>query len=157
MNESEIVIRSATKEDLKAIIEIENKSLSDPWTDTMFVSHFSSNSGITLVAVSDETVCGYINAYVVDGNVNDFDGECEIANVAVDPNYRRMHIAEKLIDSLFLLASDRFCSKFFLEVRDTNLPAQKLYEKNGFVVYGRRKNYYNNPREDAILMMREIK
>ena len=157
MNESEIVIRSATKEDLKAIIEIENKSFSDPWTDSMFVSHFSSNSGITLVSVSDETVCGYINAYVIDGNVDDFDGECEIANVAVDPNYRRMHIAEKLIDSLFLLASDRFCSKFFLEVRDTNLPAQKLYEKNGFVVCGRRKNYYNNPREDAILMMREIK
>ena len=157
MNESEIVIRSATKEDLKAIIEIENKSFSDPWTDTMFVSHFSSNSGITLVAVSEETVCGYINAYVIDGNADDFDGECEIANVAVDPNYRRMYVADKLIGSLVSLASDRFCSKFFLEVRDTNLPAQKLYEKNGFVVYDRRKNYYNNPREDAILMMREIK
>lgn len=157
MNKSEIEIRSAVKEDLQAIIEIENKSFSDPWTDAMFVSHFSSNSGITLVAVSGGNVCGYINAYVIDGNVADLDGECEIANVAVDPTYRRKYVADRLIESLFSLARDRFCSKFFLEVRETNIPAQKLYEKNGFMVYGRRKNYYNSPREDAILMMRESK
>ena len=157
MNIPEIVIRMATEEDLPSIIEIENKSFSDPWTGAMFLSHFSSRSGVTLVAVYKEIVCGYINAYVIDGNAADFDGECEIANVAVDPICRRLHVADRLIDTLFSLAHDRFCSKFFLEVRETNTPAQKLYEKNGFAICGRRKNYYNSPREDAILMMREIK
>ncbi len=157
MNNSEIVIRSANKQDLHAILEIENQAFNDPWSEAMFLSHFSSSSGVTFVAVDKEAICGYINAYVIDGNAADINGECEIANIAVAPSYRRMHIADRLIETLFSVAVERYCSKFFLEVRESNQPARKLYEKNGFEVCGRRKNYYNSPREDAILMMRELK
>ena len=156
MSDFEILIRPADKGDLRHIIEIENRSFTDPWTLSMFNSHFSSKSGVTLVAVYEGELCAYINAYVLDGDSEKLDGECEIANIAVAPEFRRKHVACKLIEAVMSIAAKRNCSKSFLEVRESNLAAQSFYLKYGFEVCGRRKNYYNSPREDAVLMMREI-
>lgn len=156
MNESQIIIRHAELADLDKILEIENASFSDPWSESMFLSHFNSKIGVTLIALVNDEICGYVNAYVIAGDENGEYGEFEIANIAVSPDFRRMHIGDKLIEVMSDIASKERCTKAFLEVRESNHPAQRLYLKNGFVVTGIRKNYYSNPRENAILMMREI-
>lgn len=156
MTENNITVRLAESTDLARILEIENASFSDPWTEDMFLSHTASKSGVTFVATLDEIVCGYLNAYIIDGSESENDGDCEIANIAVSLEFRRKHIADALITAVFDLAKKRFCSCAFLEVRESNSSARALYIKNGFAEYGKRKNYYTNPREDAILMSRNI-
>ena len=75
-----------------------------------------------------------------------------ISNVAVSPAYRRQGIADKLISQLLKSAEDKELTFVTLEVRQSNIPAISLYEKNGFIKVGQRKNYYDLPKEDAILM-----
>ena len=77
-------------------------------------------------------------------------------NVAVHPDYRRRGIAEKLIMALVQALKERKSHWLMLEVRASNEPAIKLYEKLGFSEVGRRKNYYDSPKEDAILMTRRF-
>ena len=156
MNKTEIIVRPVDKNDVTDILEIEKVSFTDPWSETMFVSHISSPSGVTIVAAHNGVVCGYINAYVIDGDPAEDDGDCEIANIAVLPEYRRNHIGDMLVGEIIKLAKSRHCSKAFLEVRESNLGAKYLYLKNGFYEYGKRKNYYSNPREDAVLMTCDI-
>ncbi len=156
MNNTEITVRPADKNDITDILEIEKVSFTDPWSETMFVSHISSPSGVTLVAACDSVVCGYINAYVIDGDPTADDGECEIANIAVLPEYRRNHIGNMLVGEIIELAKSKHCSKVFLEVRESNSGAKYLYQKKGFYEYGKRKNYYSDPREDAVLMTFDI-
>ncbi len=156
MTENTIVVRHTENTDLARILEIENASFRDPWTEDMFLSHVASKSGVALVATLNKIVCGYLNGYIIDGSQTENDGDCEIANIAVSPEFRRMHIADALLTAFFDLAKKRFCSCAFLEVRESNGSAKALYIKNGFAEYGKRKNYYTNPREDAILMSRDI-
>ena len=77
-------------------------------------------------------------------------------NLAVAPEKRRMGVAQRLLDALFLELRARGITSLALEVRTSNLAAQKLYEKNGFVQVGCRKNYYLNPREDALILRKEL-
>lgn len=79
-------------------------------------------------------------------------GELEITNIAVQKSYQRQGIARRLMEQL-----DERLETVFLEVRESNLPAQTLYQKYGFEIVGRRKQYYHSPIEDAILMRRERK
>jgi ribosomal-protein-alanine N-acetyltransferase len=78
--------------------------------------------------------------------------EGSLDNIAVDPAYRRQGVAQALLEALIAQGQAQRLSFITLEVREHNAPAIGLYEKNGFQVVGRRKNYYEKPREDAILM-----
>ncbi len=156
MKNIEISVRPAVLNDVADLVEIERISFTDPWTEAMFVSHILSSSGVTLVATDDGVICGFINAYIIDGTPTVMDGECEIANIAVSPEFRRKHIGNMLVAEIFGLAKTRLCSRAFLEVRESNVGAKSLYCKNGFIEYGKRKNYYSNPREDAVLMSCEL-
>jgi ribosomal-protein-alanine N-acetyltransferase len=135
-------IRPATEADLQAIADIEHAVFSDPWPIGAFRK---SLAGLLTVAVSGDRVVGYLAAH----HAADMG---EILNVAVHPEYRRLGIGEALVeDGLWRLAGAGI-GLVFLEVRESNSAAQKLYEGMGFERVGKRRGYYRAPVEDAVVM-----
>ena len=130
------------------IARLEKICFSDPWSEKSIASELDNKLAFWLVAVEGETVAGYIGSQTVME-------ETDMMNVAVHPDYRRQGIAESLINGLVeqLKAMGSRC--LTLEVRASNAPAIALYEKLGFSEIGRRKNYYRNPREDALILRKE--
>ena len=138
-------IEEAREELLPQIQRIEQQSFSVPWTEAMLRVQLSPDSHVFLTAESAEGVVGYVGMmYVLD--------EGYISNVAVRPDRRRQGIADALLDALETRARALMLSFLTLEVRAGNAPAVALYEKHGYRVVGRRKNYYEKPTEDALLM-----
>lgn len=145
------VICDAVERDIPAIEQIEQQCFSLPWTQAQLKSQLRDSQHEFLAAKSnDGTVMGYIGMmYVLD--------EGYISNVAVGPEYRRQGVADELIREL-LDRADRLELAFVtLEVRESNAPAIALYSKHGFKPVGLRKNYYEFPRENAILMTNFLK
>ena len=130
------------------VAALEKICFSDPWSENSVASELNNKLALWLVAVQGEQVAGYIGSQTV------LD-ETDMMNVAVHPDYRRRGIAETLILSLVeeLKKLDSRC--LTLEVRASNDPAISLYKKLGFGEIGRRKNYYRNPREDALILRKE--
>ncbi|MBQ7821282.1 MAG: ribosomal protein S18-alanine N-acetyltransferase [Clostridia bacterium] len=153
---SELVIRKACDVDFGDIYALEQKCFADPWSANMFDSFKRSNVTEAAVAELDGTICGFACIYVFDGTPECPCGDTELADIAVEPGCRRMGIAKKLLEHVYVRSKERFCSNVFLEVRESNTAARGLYESEGFCVTGRRKNYYASPREDAVLMKKEL-
>ncbi len=135
-------------DDLDQVMEIEHECFSVPWTETGFFTFLIRDDTLFLVAEEDEKILGYCGIVMVMD-------EGDITNVAVTSSMRNLGIGKMLLEKLFEETLARGVQKIFLEVRQSNAGAIHLYEKMGFVVTGRRKNYYEAPREDAILMMHE--
>ena len=131
---------------IDAIEAMEKRCFSVPWTRDMLIKQLPDDMHIFLAAVDDNgEAVGYVGLmYVLD--------EGYISNVAVSPEMRRQGIGNMLIEELILRARAKKLSFVTLEVRETNLAAQRLYGKHGFTEVGRRRNYYVRPTEDAILM-----
>jgi ribosomal-protein-alanine N-acetyltransferase len=130
-------------------VEIERLSFPDPWPASFFVSELENPCCLYLAAEdeADGRLMGYAGLqYVLD--------EGYINNIAVSPEYRRKGVASALLKALFEKAYELKLSFLTLEVRAGNAPAFALYSGFGFEPVGRRKNYYERPREDAILMTR---
>lgn len=142
----EIAIKDAREELLPQIQRIEQQSFSVPWTEAMLRIQLQPDSHVFLTAETAEgAVIGYVGMmYVLD--------EGYISNVAVRPDCRRQGVAEALLTALEQRARALLLRFLTLEVRESNAPAAALYEKRGYRVVGRRKNYYEKPTEDAILM-----
>lgn len=137
-------------EHIEKIEALEKLCFSVPWTRQQLISQLPDNMHVFLAAVSGEEVLGYVGMmFVLD--------EGYISNVAVSPSSRRQGIADALIDELLSRAKMLELSFVTLEVRDSNQSARALYEKHGFTEVGLRKNYYNFPTEDAILMTSFLK
>lgn len=130
------------------IAALEKICFSDPWSEKSIASELDNKLAFWLVAVEGENVAGYIGSQTVMG-------ETDMMNVAVHPDYRRRGIAEMLVDSLVAELKTMGSHSLTLEVRASNLPAQKLYEKLGFTMAGKRPRYYRNPREDAYILRKE--
>jgi len=120
----------------------------DPWSEKSVASELTNPLSLWLVALDGERVAGYVGSQSVMG-------ESDMMNVAVHPDYRRQGIAEKLCMALVEALKGRGNHSLTLEVRASNEPARKLYEKLGFNQVGLRKNYYRNPREDACILRKE--
>ena len=133
---------------LEQIEAIERQCFSCPWTLEQLRSQLSGERHVFLAAVdTGGAVLGYVGMmHVLD--------EGYISNVAVAPAYRRQGVAGTLISALTARAEELGLAFVTLEVRAGNEPAKALYAKHGFVPVGRRKNYYDLPKEDAILMTR---
>ena len=117
----------------------------DPWSEGVFRDALDSpHTAILLAERADGAILGYAVLSVVldEGNLD---------NIAVAPGTRRRGVADALLSTLTGFGRDEL-SVLMLEVRASNAPAIALYEKHGFVPVGRRKNYYDAPREDAVLM-----
>lgn len=148
-----VAFDSMRREDLPEVLAIENLSFSEPWTEDMFL-HELSAEGVThvLVARSDEgsgpRIVGFLCAWIVAG-------ELQINNIAVHPGYRRRGVASQLLAEMLCRAKVMGAKAGYLEVRASNEAANALYQRYGFRQIGRRRNYYERPREDAILMGKE--
>lgn len=136
-------IRAATVEDVPEIVAIERVTASAAhWSASLYETR--AREGHLLVAERDGTICGFLCAQVVAG-------EWEIENIVVSESARRRAIASDMLSALLERWRAGGGTKVLLEVRDSNLAARRLYEKHGFREAGRRRSYYENPPEDAIV------
>lgn len=143
-----IEIRELESKDVAGIAELEKICFSDPWSESSIASELHNPLSCWLVAVEENRVVGYVGSQTV------LDGS-DMMNIAVAPDFRRMGIAQALVSKLISLLKKRNSRCLILEVRVSNLPAITLYEKNGFTQIGRRRNYYHNPKEDALILRKE--
>lgn len=130
------------------VAELEKICFADPWSEKSIASELENPLSYWLVALEGSTVAGYAGSQTVLG-------ETDMMNVAVRPECRRQGVAEALIAALIAGLKKRESHCLTLEVRDSNAPARALYEKLGFLEVGRRKNYYRNPKEDALILRKE--
>jgi [ribosomal protein S18]-alanine N-acetyltransferase len=139
-------IRSLAYSDLPAVIDIERRAFPTPWSLAMFVLELSKPTGLCLAAVSGETLIGYVICAR-------YDLDWHIMNIAVDPDRRRQGVASSLLCELYRRAQDSQ-ARFTLEVRQSNREAINLYERDGFRFAGKRRRYYQDNGEDALIMWR---
>ena len=130
------------------VAALEKLCFADPWSEMSIASELGNIWSYWLVAVDGDQVVGYI------GSQSSYD-ETDVMNVAVHPDWRRRGIAESLIENLIRELKNRGSHALLLEVRASNAPANALYERLGFVQVGCRKNYYRNPKEDALILRKE--
>ena len=131
------------------VAELEKLCFSDPWSENSVSSELNNPLSLWLVAVDGERVAGYVGSQSVMG-------ESDMMNIAVHPDYRRRGLAEMLVAELVTALKNAGNTCLTLEVRASNAPAIALYEKTGFSQIGLRKNYYRNPREDALILRKEF-
>ena len=146
---SEILVRKAVEEDIPELAKIEKESFSDPWSGPYLELGLYNPLGIFLVAEKDGKVLGLI--------IGSQDGESAfINNIAVAASARKQGVGTALIKGFF----DELPESVYhlaLEVRESNIAAQKLYSKFGFEAAGIRKNLYSSPREDGVVMTLDLK
>jgi ribosomal-protein-alanine N-acetyltransferase len=146
VTEDALHIRRLTFADLPQIIAIERRAFPTPWSLAMFVLELSKPSGWCLAALRGDTMLGYLVC-------SRYDTVWHIMNVAVDPVHRRQGIATALLTELIERINDTR-ARFTLEVRESNTGAIALYERYGFRAAGRRRRYYQDNGEDAVIMWR---
>ena len=143
----EVTIVPMRTEHTAQIAALEAACFSDPWPESILQQELENPLSLWLCAMDGDTIAGYVGSQTVLG-------EADMMNLAVSPAYRRQGVAAALISALMTRAEKLNLAFVTLEVRAGNEPAKALYAKHGFVPVGRRKNYYDLPKEDAILMTR---
>ena len=141
-------ILQMTADHVSQVAELEKICFSDPWSEKSVASELTNPLSLWLVAVEGERVAGYVGSQSVMG-------ESDMMNVAVHPDFRRQGVAELLVKELVAALAEKGNYCLTLEVRASNTPAISLYEKLGFSRIGLRKNYYRNPKEDALILRKE--
>lgn len=132
---------------IEGVFEVSKLSLAEAWNIESIEKELSNKLAKYFVALDENKVIGFLGMWVV------FD-EGDITNIAVHPEYRKQGIGNLLMDNLITLCKENNINSLTLEVRQSNLPAQNLYKKHGFKEEGIRKNFYDNPKENAIIMWR---
>ena len=138
-------IESMNVSHVEGIFEVSKLSLPEAWNIESIEKELSNKLAKYLVALDGNTVIGFVGMWIV------FD-EGDITNIAVHPAYRKQGIGNLLMNSLIALCKENNITSLTLEVRESNLPAQNLYKKHEFTEEGIRKNFYDNPKENAIIM-----
>src|SRR5262245_34305980 len=147
-----ITVRHARSEDIPRMMEIAvHAATAALWTERAYAEFFASDPGdssrpVILVIQENDKVAGFLAARQVAGD------EWEIENLAVSGSARRRGLGSRLLGEFLNLVRDRGGSEIYLEVRESNRAARKLYEKWAFVEAGIRKSYYHNPPEDALVL-----
>lgn len=142
-------IRPARIGDTDQIAQIEARSFTDPWPREGVRAVLSSRTVTALVAESDSRLIGYVIA-------RDAAGVAEILDLAVSAEWRRAGVATALLRALTEMLERSGVKEIFLEVRESNRAARKLYLAHGFSPSGRRPRYYRKPVEDAMLFKRTV-
>ena len=146
MTDGPLEIGRLTYADLPELIAIERRAFPTPWSLAMFVLELSKPASVCLAALRDGQMIGFLIC-------SRYDTVWHIMNVAVEPDCRREGIASKLLTDL-LRRIDGKGARFTLEVRESNTGAIDLYERFGFRAAGRRRRYYQDNGEDAVIMWR---
>ena len=135
-----------TEEHIEQVLQVEEACFSIPWTREDYQREMKENKmAIYRIAVLDDKIVGYAGMWhvVTEGH---------ITNVAVLEQYRRRGVAKALMEEIINIAQQKQMIGITLEVRISNIAAQKLYTKYGFRPEGFRKNYYQDTKEDAVIM-----
>ena len=127
---------------------LEKECFSDPWSEKSVASELQNPLSLWLVAQEGDTLVGYV------GSQTCLD-ETDMMNIAVSPAFRRQGVARALIEALVSALREKGSKILTLEVRASNAPAIRLYDSLGFTQVGLRKNYYHNPKEDALILRKE--
>ena len=131
-------------DDIPEIARMEEKYFSTPWSEAGIGHYMDAGNTIFIVAKHDEKIVGYAAVMqVLD--------EADLVSIAVDDKYRQIGIAGEILDIIYDMAPAKGIAKIHLEVRESNEPAISLYERDGFVRDGLRKDFYKKPVEDALL------
>ena len=130
---------------VESVAAIEKLCFSDPWSENSVRSELGNPLSLWLVAESDGAVIGYVGSQSVLG-------ESDMMNLAVSPSARRCGVGRALVVELVSRLREQGNYQLTLEVRASNDGAQQLYQQLGFLEAGRRKNYYSNPKEDALIL-----
>lgn len=141
----QLVIEPMRAEDIPEIMEIERMCFRTPWHENAFYNELYHQPACYLVAKVNERVAGYAGMWVITD-------EAHITTLAVHPHYRRQHIGEKLLLALLERVLARRARYATLEVRESNIAAQRLYAKYGFHTVAIRKGYYTDTGENALIM-----
>lgn len=140
-----ISVRRMQEADAEAVSKIEADVFSRPWSKMGFLDAINLENTIFLIAEEDKKILGYVGMYI------SLD-EGEITNVAVSSEARGRGIGQNLIERLKREAEQKSIAQIILEVRVSNASAIRLYQRNGFVICGIRKGFYDFPKEDAYIM-----
>jgi ribosomal-protein-alanine N-acetyltransferase len=141
-----LLIRKMTPEDIPAVIDLDQRSFSLPWPERSFRFELTDNPASRCwVAELDGNVVGMIVVWLMVD-------EAHVATLATHPDFRRQGIAKQLLAHALRQMMDEGARSSFLEVRESNIAAQEMYRKFGYVEMGRRRRYYRDNDEDAILM-----
>jgi len=135
--------------DVSAVAELEKRCFSDPWSENSIASEVDNRLAHWLVAEVDGVVVGYVGSQTV------LDAS-DMMNLAVSPEYRRQGIGQALVNALVEHLRQNKVIALLLEVRVSNAPAIALYKSMGFEQVGGRPKYYHNPREDALILRKDL-
>jgi [ribosomal protein S18]-alanine N-acetyltransferase len=141
-----LIIRKMTLDDVPTVVDLDQKSFSLPWPERSFRFELTDNPASRCwVAEVDEKIVGMIVVWLIVE-------EAHVATIATHPDFRRKGIAKRLLSYTLRKLIEQGARSSFLEVRESNLAAQELYRKFGYEETGRRRRYYKDNDEDAILM-----
>ena len=143
-----MIITNMREQHVSQVAELEKLCFSDPWSESSVASELNNQLALWMVAEDNGRVAGYVGSQTVMG-------ESDMMNVAVHPDYRKQGIATTLIVGLVEELRKRESHCLTLEVRASNENAISLYRKLEFQQVGCRKNYYRNPKEDALILRKE--
>ena len=143
-----MMITNMRPQHVAQVAELEKLCFADPWSEKSVASELDNPLSLWLVALDGDRVAGYVGSQTVMD-------ESDMMNVAVHPDYRKQGVATGLIVGLVEELHKKGSRCLTLEVRASNAPAISLYEKLGFLQAGLRKNYYHNPKEDALILRKE--
>lgn len=149
MSKSGLRIRAMTDQDIPAIVALEKECRLSSWGLKGYQQELINSSAFVLVARQHDQVVGYLSGRTMAD-------EFELLSLGVAPDFRRQGIARQLMNEGMQVLRSQGISRWFLEVRAANLSAQQLYLSCGFSPVGRRRNYYTDPLEDAVIMAYEV-
>ncbi len=140
-----MAFREMIPEDADAVAQIEKSCFPVPWSRQSFWEEASHEHTLYWLALDEEKVIGYAGCWILAG-------EAQITNVAISPEYQGKGVGTQLMKSMIEVAKKRGATAMTLEVRPSNASALALYKKFGLKSVGRRKGYYSDNGEDAIIM-----
>jgi len=143
------VIRLMEKKDIDLLTSLEIEIFTDPWPAEAFIEGLTDENHIFLVVEFENQVAGYASFYMEMG-------EGRLTNIAIIPGFRRKKIAKTILDYILGVVKKAMCKYIFLDVRPTNEAAISLYSSYGFYEAYRRPEYYSNPTEDAMVMVKNL-
>lgn len=147
---TDVLIRGMSSADMPAVLAIEYESYSVPWSEATFRGLLRRRDAEMIVAEAAGRIIGYAIFWTV------LD-QSELGNVAVTGAWRGQGIGQRLVADVLRRADQRGVREIFLEVRPSNTSARRLYERLGFTQVGRRRNYYQEPVEDALVLRRPMR